>query len=436
MEKENLNKFKKLVGNKVKVTLEKQEFQGTVLESYDPSIILLKLNSGYNIGLEKNKVKSIEELEEKAEVKEVEVKGKELKFKTNLPEVMVIVTGGTISSKVDYKTGAVKPLTKPEDIIATAPKVGEIIKPIIESPFLIFSENITAEEWKKLALTVEKALNKPNIKGCIILAGTDTLHYIASALSFMLGKLNKPVVLTCSQRSIDRGSTDALLNLTCSAYASLSDIAEVMIVSHATSNDDFCFALRGTKARKMHTSRRDTFRPINTKPIATIYDNGKIETYEIYNKRDEKKKVKADAFFEDKTALVKWHPNALPELIDFYIKNNYKGLVIEATGFGHVASSGRFTWLNKLREAIKKGIIVCFACQTLYGTLDPFVYSAGREFEKSGVLFLKDMLPETAFVKLGFLLGKERDPKKVKELMLQNLAGEFNPCLSEKDFLI
>lgn len=434
MEKENLNK---LVGKKVRVYLEKKEFQGIMLESYDPSIILLKLNSGYNIGLEKNKIESIEELEKKkVEVKEVEVKGKELKFKTNLPEVVVIVTGGTISSRVDYKTGAVRPLTKPEDIIATAPKVGEIIKPIIKSPFLIFSENITAEEWKKLVLTVEKALNKPNIKGCIILAGTDTLHYIASALSFMLGKLNKPVVLTCSQRSIDRGSTDALLNLTCSAYASLSDIAEVIIVSHATSDDNFCFALRGTKVRKMHTSRRDTFRPINTKPIATIHDNGKIETYGIYNKRDEKKKVKADAFFEEKTALVKWHPNALPELIDFYIKNNYKGLVIEAAGFGHVASSGRFTWLNKLREAIKKGIIVCFACQTLYGTLDPFVYSSGREFEKLGIVFLKDMLPETAFVKLGFLLGKECNPNNVKELMLQNLAGEFNPRLSEKDFLV
>jgi glutamyl-tRNA(Gln) amidotransferase subunit D len=327
-------------------------------------------------------------------------------------------------------------LTKPEDIIATAPKLQEIAKPLIESPFMIWSENISADEWKKLAMSVEKALNKPNIRGVIILAGTDTLHYIASALSFMLGKLNKPVILTCSQRSIDRGSTDALLNLTCSAYAALSDIAEVMIVSHATTQDNFCFALRGTKVRKMHTSRRDTFRPINAKPLATIYDDGKIESYGTFNKRNDKGKAKAEATFEDKVALVKWHPNSSPELLDFFIKNNYKGLVIEATGFGHVASEGKFSWLSKLKETVKKDIVVCFACQTLYGTLDPFVYSAGREFEKAGVLFLKDILPETAFVKLGFVLGKEKDSKKAKQLMLQNLAKEFNPKLSEKDFLV
>ncbi|MEM4152827.1 MAG: Glu-tRNA(Gln) amidotransferase subunit GatD [Candidatus Pacearchaeota archaeon] len=428
--------FEKFIGKKVRLVFEKQKFEGIMLESYDPSIILLKLNSGYNIGLEKNKIKDLEEIKEKKVETEEVKEDRKLKFKANLPEVAIIVTGGTISSKIDYKTGAVKPLTKSEDIIAIAPKLGEIIKPVIESPFSLFSENITAEEWKKLATMVERAINKPNIKGCIILAGTDTLHYIASALSFMLTNLNKPVVLTCSQRSIDRGSTDALLNLVCSAYASLSDIAEVMIVSHATVNDNFCFALRGTKVRKMHTSRRDTFRPINTKPLAIIYPEGKIEKLQDYNKRNEKIKAKAEPFFEDKVALIKWHPNLSPDLLDFFIKNNYKGIVIEAAGFGHVASSGKFSWFNKLKEAIKKEIIVCFACQTLYGTLNPFVYSTGREFEKIGILFLKDMLPETAFVKLGFLLGKEKNSEKVKKLMLQNLANEFNQRLSEKDFLI
>ncbi|MGB9708212.1 MAG: Glu-tRNA(Gln) amidotransferase subunit GatD [Candidatus Pacearchaeota archaeon] len=430
MEKE---KLEKLVGKKVKIILEKQIFQGFVLEAYDPSIVLLKLKSGYNIGIEKSKIKNIEEIKEKQEAKE-EIK--ELKFKANLPEVSVIVTGGTISSRIDYKSGGVMPLTKPEDILAAAPKLGEIIKPVITSPFMIWSENTTADDWKALAKTVEKELNKPNIKGCIILAGTDTLHYIAAALSFMLGKLNKPVVLTCSQRSIDRGSTDALLNLTCAAYAALSDIAEVMIVSHATINDNFCFALRGTKVRKMHTSRRDTFRPINTKPIAAIYNDGKIEFFSDFNKRNDKNKVHAEQFFEEKIALVKWHPNASPMLLDFYLKNGYKGVIIEATGFGHVASSGKFTWTNKLKEAIKKGMLIFFAPQTLYGTLDPLVYSAGREFEKIGIVFLRDILPETAYVKLGFILGKEQNPEKVKALMMQNIAGEFNSRLSEKDFLV
>lgn len=425
-------KFNKLIGKKVKIVLEKQEFCGLMLESYDPTLVLLKLENGYNIGIEKNKIKEIKEIpQEKTEP----VKITEIKVKEDLPEVAIIVTGGTISCKIDYKTGAVKPVSKPEDIIAITPKLAEIIKPVVVAPFLLLSENIAAQEWKKLALVIEKNLNKKNIKGVIVLAGTDTLHYIAAALSFMLGKLNKPVVLTCSQRSIDRGSSDAVLNLTCSAHAALSDIAEVMIVSHATTSDNFCFALRGTKARKMHTSRRDTFRPINARPLAVIHENGKIETYDSYNKRNEGK-VKAVPVFDDRVALLKWHPNLSPKILDFFIKNKYKGLVIEAVGLGHIAVSGKFSWLKKLRETINKGIVVCFAPQTLYGRLDPFVYATGRELEKIGILFLKDMLPETAFVKLGWVLGKTKSIEKVKKLMLENLAGEFARHISEKDFLV
>ncbi len=421
-------------GTHVKVETKEKDYEGILLESYDPNIILLKLKSGYNIGIEKRKVHEIKEAKEQERGKSKE-EVKEMKQKKGLPEVSIIVTGGTISSRLDYKTGAVKSLTKPEDIITLAPKINEIIKPVITSPFMIFSENQNEEHWKTLAKAVEKELNKSNIKGCIILAGTDTLHYISSALSFMLGKLNKPVILTYSQRSIDRGSTDALLNLTCSAYASLSDIAEVMIVGHATTEDNYCLALRGNKVRKMHTSRRDTFRPVNTLPIAKIHENGNIEAMQKYNKRNDRGKTTAQAFFEEKTALIKWHPNASPNILDFYIKEGYKGIIIEATGFGHVASEGKFSWLKKLEEAVKKNIVVCFAAQTIYGSLDPFVYSAGRAFHDTGILFLKDMLSETAFIKLGFLLAREKDREKVKKLMLQNLNNEFNDRLTSSDFM-
>ncbi|MCL6500582.1 MAG: Glu-tRNA(Gln) amidotransferase subunit GatD [Candidatus Pacearchaeota archaeon] len=429
MEKKNYDRF---VGKRIRIETDKKELVGTVLYSYDPKVLLLKLPSGYNIGIERTKINRIEEL--KTEKKEE--KPMIIKQEADLPAVAVVVTGGTIASRLDYETGGVKPLTRPEEIISIAPKLRELIRPVVSSPFMVFSENITAEQWKILAKTVEKELNKRDIKGCIILAGTDTLHYIASALSFMLRNLNKPVVLTCAQRSIDRGSTDALLNLTCSAYAALSDIAEVVIVSHATTEDNYCFVLRGTKTRKMHTSRRDTFRPVNTKPVATITFDGKIEIHQEYKKRDEKKEVRAETFFEEKTAFIKWHPNLSPELLDFYIGRRYKGIVIEATGFGHICIDGKFSWFTKIKEAVKKGIVVCFAAQTLYGALDPFVYSPGREWHKAGVLFLKDILPETAFVKLGWLLGKEKDREKVRRLMLQNLAGEFNSRLSEKDFLV
>lgn len=422
---------KKSVGKKVKVLTDDAGYEGTIIFSYDPKTLLLKLSSGYNIGLEKEKIKEIIELKEQEKKTELKIARKE---KTNLPEISYIVCGGTISSKVDYKTGAVKPLTDPDEIIAVAPKINEIAKPVIESPFMVFSENITAEHLKKLASAVEKNINKPSVKGIIILLGTDTLHYVASCLAFMINP-SKPVILTCSQRSIDRGSSDALLNLTCSTYAALSDIAEVMIVSHATSNDNLCFALLGTKARKMHTSRRDTFRPINAKPLATISEDGKIEIYQDYRKRTENK-IKADLFFEEKTALIKFYPNASPDIVDFLIKEKYKGIVMEATGFGHVCLEGKNSWFDSIKKAIKQGIVVCFAPQTLYGRLDPFVYETGRKLKDAGVLYLEDMLPETAYMKLAFLLAREKDKKKVEEMMLKNLAHEFNPVLSEKDFLV
>jgi glutamyl-tRNA(Gln) amidotransferase subunit D len=430
-----MKKEQGMIGKKVRIQTADQQFGGILIDSYDPEVILLKLSSGYNIGIEKARVKGMEEVKEAKEkpiVQEIKVKSK-----ANLPGIAIIATGGTISSKLDYATGAVKPLTRPEEILAIAPKIQEIANiTSIETPFLVLSENMTSEHWKKLAQLCEKLLNKPENKGIIILHGTDILHYTSAALSFMLPNLNKPVVLTYAQRSTDRGSTDALLNLTCSCHAALSDIAEVMIVGHATSEDNFCFALRGTKTRKMHTSRRDTFRPVNTKPIASIWEEGKIEAHQEYNKRDDKKKVKAEPVFEEKVALIKWHPNASPDLLDFFIKQKYKGIVIEATGFGHVAIEGKSSWFEALKKAVKNDIVVCFALQTLYGRLNPLVYSTGRILKDAGIIYLEDMLPETAYIKLACLLGKEKDADKVKELMLQNLAREFNPRLGEKDFLI
>lgn len=424
-----------LVGKRVRVKTKEQDFEGIALLSYDPSVLLLKLDNGYNVGIDKKEIKNIEIIEG---IKKVERKEKKRGLKTNkkLPLVSFVVTGGTIASRVDYETGAVKPLTKPEEIIAIAPKLKEFVRPKVVSPFMVFSENINCEHYKKLALIAEKELNDKEVKGIVILAGTDTLHYLASALSFMLSNLNKPVVLTCAQRSIDRGSTDALLNLMCSCYIALSDIAEVTIVSHATTSDNYCFCLRGTKVRKMHTSRRDTFRPINTKPIATVFEDGKINFWLDYNKRNDKKKVKAMPFFEEKVALIKWHPNADPKILEFFRKEKYKGLVIEAAGFGHVAIEGKYSWFDEIKKAVEENMVVCFAPQTLYGRLNPNVYSTGRKLKELGIIYLQDMLPETAYIKLCWLLGQHKDVEKVKELMLKNFANEINERLSEKDFLV
>lgn len=420
-------------GDEISIKLKnRKEEKGILLESHEAGIVLLKLKSGYNVGIKKrdiNQIKILKKAEKEKEEEKIKMQGKQI--------VEMIITGGTISSSLDVKTGAVKWLTSPSQLFKFYPDIFEKVDLKIENPFMKASENMNSKDWIKLAKLVARALNDSNVRGVIIAHGTDFLHYTASALSFFLKDLNKPVVLTYSQRSIDRGSSDAQLNLICAAQAALSDMAEVMLVGHASMNDDFCYALRATKCRKMHSSRRDTFRPINCKPIAKIWADGRIELFEEYKQR-QKSKVKADAVFEEKVALIKFYPGQSPDILDFYKKQKYKGIVIEMSGLGHVITEGKNNWIPKLKELINKGIIICAAPQTLYGRLDPLVYSPGRELEKIGIIYLEDMLPETALVKLGYALGHKdisKNKEKVREMMLKNLAGEFNKRLGTS-FLI
>jgi len=424
-------------GDKISLKTASDKINGVLLESYDKDSVLIKLDSGYNVGVKKEEVEGVKILG-KSQKHEEKIKAGENK---KVPYIGMIVTGGTISSRLDYSTGGVKWLMNPEEILNFAPKMFDVARiSKIEKPFTIFSENMTAREWQVLAKKTAELLNKPENKGAIITHGTDTLHYTAAALSFMLKNLNKPVVLTYAQRSTDRGSSDTALNLTCSAYAALSDIAEVMLVGHGSIDDEFCLAIRGTKVRKMHTSRRDTFRPINDLPLAKIQEDGKVETINNnFNKRNESKKVSCDAVFEDKTALIKFYPNASPDILEFLSKQGYRGIVIEGTGLGHVATSeSSKSWMNAIKKCIKSGMTICFAPQTLYGRLDPYVYSPGRELLKAGVIFLEDMLPETAYVKLGWVLGHKNlagNKNKIKEMMLTNISGEINKRINADTFL-
>jgi glutamyl-tRNA(Gln) amidotransferase subunit D len=412
-------------GSKVKIKQKskgkEEEFEGILIESHDPSIVLLKLKSGYNIGFKKEEIeiKVLEKPKEKKETKE------EISQDKKLPSIAIIVTGGTIASKVDYETGAVSPNLEISGLLKNIPGLEKIARiNEIEVPFLKLSEDINSDDWKKLAKKTCELINKKDIKGIIILHGTDTLHFTSSALAFMLKELGKPVVLTYSQRSIDRGSSDANLNLKCAFHAALSNIAEVIVVGHALSGDEYCFAFRGTKVRKMHSSRRDTFKAINSEPLAKIYENGNIEKLAEYSKRDETKKCKLENDFEEKIALIKFYPGASPEILNYYIKMGYKGIIIEGSGFGHVATEGKYCWLPALKEACKKAVI-CMTTQTIFGEVNSKVYSAGRMIEKTGVLYLGDMLAETAYTKLGCILGKEKDFEKVKKLMQENVAHEF-----------
>ena len=413
-------KINAVAGDLVEVHLSKIIYEGILLESFELGMVLLKLDSGYNIGFNKKDILEIKVLKKGKEIKD----NSEIKNNPKKPNIAMVICGGTIASSYDPKTGGVKWLSSPENLFKFYPEMFEKVNVLkVDVPFMKGSENIDFKDWKAIAKSVEKFLNDSNIQGVIVTHGTDTLHYTSSALSFFLGKLNKPVVLTYSQRSIDRASSDANLNLRCSALAAISDIAEVMIVGHANFNDNFCYAMPGSKVRKMHSSRRDAFKTINRKPFAKIYPD-RIEILSDHNLRN-KNKIKLDFRFEEKIALLKFYPGQDPDILDYYLKNKYKGLIIEMVGLGHVATKeARLSWTKKLKEVIDKGLIVCAASQTIYGRLDGLVYSTGRELIDTGIIYLEDMLSETAFVKLGFVLGHKN--WNAREKMLENFSWEIN----------
>ncbi|MFH1431866.1 MAG: Glu-tRNA(Gln) amidotransferase subunit GatD [archaeon] len=435
---EKILKEKKIaLGDKIRITRGEEVHEGIIIPrpEKESSTIILKQDSGYNIGINYKNGAAIEKI---SPGKRLEIfPSIDIKSKEGLPKISMIATGGTISSRISYETGGVKWLMEPGQLLSIVPELEKIVDmQKIEKPFLIASENMSATHWQQLAEKTAELLNNGSA-GVIITHGTDTLHYTAAALSFMLKNLSKPVVLTYSQKSTDRGSTDTVLNLTCAAYAAgHSDIAEVMLCGHGESSDTYCLLNRGTKVRKMHTSARHTFRPINDLPIAKIDSTGKIEILnDNYHKRTDKK-TETDTKFEEKVALIKYYPGASPSLIDFLVKDGYKGIVIEATGLGHIATDeSRYNWLPAIKNAISKGVVICAAAQTLYGRLDPLVYSEGRKVEDLGVIHLEDMLPETAYVKLGWVLGHTSDQKRAKEMMLENIAGELTEKTDVRTFL-
>lgn len=413
-------------GDSVEVHLTKHIYGGILLESpeSEKGIILLKLDSGYNIGLNKKDILEIKVVKKSLE-KEEEF---EIKKDGEKPNIAMIITGGTIAARLNPLKGGVDWLDTPESLFRFYPGIFEKVNVVkVEVPFTKASEDMDFRDWQKIARVAQRLLNDSNIRGIIITHGTDFLHYTSAALSFFLRDLNKPVVLTYSQRSIDRASSDANLNLQCSALAAISDIAEVMLVGHASTNDDYCYAMPGTKVRKLHTSRRDAFKVVNASPFARIYPD-RIEKISDYNVR-KKARVKTDLKFEEKVALVKIYPGQDPDILDYYLKKKYKGIVLEMSGLGHAPTKrSRNSWIKKLGEVQKK-MIVCASSQTIYGRLDPLVYSNGRELLETGIIYLEDMLAETALVKLGWVLGKTKNRDDVKKLMLTNISHEFSDRL-------
>ena len=428
-------------GDRILISYKGREIEGELMpkpEIGDRDVLVVKLDNGYNFGISyKNSDISLVSHSKGA----ISFPKAVVKNRHGLPKVTMIYTGGTIGSRLDYKTGGVYMLTKPEELLYEVPEISELADMDVVPLMSMASEDMSYLEWKSIAEEAARAANSGSA-GVVITHGTDTMHYTSAALSFMLEGIGIPVVLTGAQRSSDRGSSDAFMNLFCSvAYAAKSGIGEVGICMHASSSDDKCMFIRGTKVRKMHTSRRDAFRPINDLPLAFIDSKGAVSPNNSASFRAAAGKphnFKPKLGFEEKTALVKIFPNSDPEVLDFYTGKGYKGIILEGTGLGHLPVSTphkEFNWLAKVKSAVDSGAVVGIASQCIYGRTNSNVYRNLRLLSNAGAIHCGDMTPETAFVKLGWLLGNHKR-EEAASLLGKNLVGEINERIRYDQFLV
>lgn len=419
-----LGKARVGIGDQIRIKRDGEVYEGILMprsELGDDKHIEIKLATGYNIGIHVSPAIKIEKIGKGAKPAFTQLpipKGKH-----GLPKVSIISTGGTIASRVDYRTGAVRPALSASDLYAVVPELSDIAVIKAEILFSILSENMTPKYWTETAKTVARHIAE-GAQGIVVAHGTDTMAYTAAALSFALQDLPVPVLLVGSQRSSDRPSSDAALNLLYSVIAAANaPFAEVALAFRETIEDKRIILHRGTKVRKCHTSRRDTFKSINAKPIASIEEGKIVMLTEDYRRRDTERKLILKPSFEEKVGLVKVHPGFNPKIIEWLVKYGYRGIIIEGTGLGHVGT----TAFNAIKLAVKKNMFVGMTSQCLWGKVDMKVYETGRDLMAIGVAPLGDMLPETALVKLMWAYGQTKSLDEVKKLMLSNIAGEISP---------
>ena len=341
--------------------------------------------------------------------------------------VMIIGTGGTIASRIDYETGAVYPSLDADEIVQAVPEVLNYARIEAYELFQLFSENMTPAHWERIVDEVARAI-RSGYDGVVVAHGTDTMGYTAAALSFAFhGGLPVPVALTGAQRSSDRPSSDAAFNLTAAVLvAARAPFAEVVVVMHGETGDTYALAHRGTRVRKMHSSRRDAFQSINALPLARVWpQDGRIELVSKPLRRRGESELAVENGFDGRVALIKHYPGMDGELIHMLVDKGYHGIVVEGTGFGHVSDGA----IEAIRRATEEGVPVVIATQTVFGRVNLNVYSQGRRMLAAGAIPAEDMIAETAYVKLSWVLARTRDLGEVRRLMLTPLAGELGERL-------
>lgn len=430
---DTLKKFNSPVWSEVEITALDGNYTGLILprsETADDLHIVLKMPIGYNIGIAAKKITGITVHGRKEA--HYKIPEKDFPYEDNKPNVKLLGTGGTIASRLDYRTGAVIPAFSPGELYGSVPELADYCNLKTEKLYGVFSENMGPEQWIGTAKAIGKEIEN-GVDGIVIGHGTDVMHHTAAVLSFMVQNSPVPIVMVGSQRSSDRPSSDAALNLIHAVKtAAESDIAEVVVCMFGPTSDMYGLLHRGTRVRKMHSSYRSTFRTIGDIPIASV-DKEKIVPFrQDYKRRRKDRDVIVNPVFEEKVSIVYYYPNMQPDIIDSLVEKGYRGIVIAGTGLGHV---------NKpvypaLVRAQEKGVAIYMTVQTLWGYVQMYVYETGREMLQKGVVPLANMLPEVAYVKLGWALGQTDDLEKVKEIMLTPIAGEITEREPSNGYLI
>ena len=417
------------VGDRVVIETDDGEISGVIMPRYESAsdeYLAIKLKSGYNTGVQIGKIKSISQLPAmNTDSVPATVTIKENK---DLPRVALISTGGTIASKIDYRTGGVRAALSASELYSSVPELAKVAWVDPEVVLSEYSENLKPSHWTTIAKKVAEKISTGDYSGVVISHGTDTMHYTAAALSFALQDLPIPVVLVGAQRSSDRPSSDAALNLVgATVFAAHSDLAGVFVAMHAGMSDDSVAIHVGTRVRKNHTSRRDAFESIDSTPIAFVNDGQVKEQAGQFRlaRRGEKNKLALRPEFDQRVMLLKFHPGMDFKLVDHAVSSGYKAIVIEGTGLGHVNKD----CLPSIQKAVDAGVMVCMTSQCIWGRVRMTVYDTGRDLLEIGVVPLSDMISETATVKAMWVIAYQKDIESAKKQMQENVANEISDSI-------
>ena len=396
-------------------------FKGLILprsETADDRHIVLKLASGYNIGIAAETITGIAEHGRREA--HYKIPEKEFPFDPGKPNVKLIGTGGTIASRLDYRTGAVIPAFSPGELYGSVPELADICNLETEKLFGVFSENMAREQYIRLAERVGEEI-EAGVDGIVIGHGTDTMHHTAAVLTFMVQNPPIPIVMVGSQRSSDRPSSDAALNLMYGVKAAAEgDIAGGMVLLFGPTSDEYGLLHSGCRVRKMHSSYRSTFRTVGDIPLATIDRDRIIPLHDDYPRRREDRNVEVKTVYEDRVTILYYYPGMRPDLVDAIVGAGYRGIVIAGTGLGHVNKP----LYPALERAAKKNVHMYMTVQTLWGYTQMYVYETGREIMGLGVLPVANMLPEVAYMKLCWALGQSDDHDEVRRIMQTPISDE------------